>query len=355
MRHLAGIALVMACVLGVAAAAQATTWVVDVGTALNSIQAAIDQAQAGDLVLVHAGFYYERLTLRDGVAIAAQLPGSVFVEGEAAGSVVTAIGVGTTTTVSGLTFRHGSAQQGGGLYAVAASPVFTGCTFAENSAVLGGGVYIRDGSRARFVSCQFNSNLASVGGGLYLDFAPISLSSCTIAANDASDGAAIAASNAAEADVSYTCLHDNRARQGAIVACNLASPNFTNCTAASNNGSLGTFALRGSGTRLERCVVAFNTGDVLVCSGFSSPWVGCNVLWGNATQTICGGDQATNVVANPLFCNLAWGDFRLAANSPAAGGACGAIGSYPVACPAQGVDTPVAPVTWSRVKTYYRD
>jgi hypothetical protein len=332
----------------------ATTWVVGETGALTFIQAAIDLAAPGDLVLVQPGYYYERLVLRDGVSVAADEPGTVIVDAEAGASAVTASRVGSTTSVSGIIFRHGSATSGGGLYGVASSPVFTACTFEANSAVLGGGIYLRDGSRARFVDCSFTGNTASVGGGMYLDFSAIEVASSTISGNSAADGGALVAANAAEATFTYALIYGNTTSQGSTIACNWASPRFTNCTLAQNSGGESTIAWRGSGTRLERSIIAFNGANAFVCMGSNGPWVGCCIIYGNGSDTLCGGDQGTNVFADPLFCNPASGDYKLAANSPALAGTCGTIGAGPLGCPAHSIGTPVEPVSWTRLKVLYR-
>jgi hypothetical protein len=334
--------------------AGATTWTVGPGRPLTSIQAAIDLAQAGDRVDVEAGWYHERLTLKNGVSVHGLPPGAVVVDAEGEGPVVTALGIGTSTTISGLVLHHGSALHGGGLYALASSPTFQDCIFTSNTAVLGGGAYLRDGSRAVFVECQFVGNLATVGGGLYVDFSAVRLDACRLSGNEASDGGGLAASNAAEASLNYTLIHDNRSRAGNTIACNLASPSFTNCTVVSNLDPLGTFGLRGSGTRIERSIIAFNAGAAVVCAGFSTPWVGCNLIYGNGGDVPCAGDQGTNLGVDPLFCDPLTNNFQLSANSPAAASACGALGAQPVACPAQGVDSPVEPASWTRLKTVYR-
>ncbi len=337
-----------------AAIADAAIWVVSPSGPFTSIQAAISQAHSGDIVSVASGTYHERLVLASGVQVVAQTPGTAVVDAEGEGSAVTAIGIGTTTTVSGFVFRGGSAIWGGGLYALASSPTFADCTFDANSAVLGGGAYCRDGSRASFVRCTFANNVASVGGGVYLDFAPVSLSACVLRANVASDGSALAANNAAEASLIATCVQANQTGTGSVLASNDASPSYTNCTIVANTGGGSVFGLRGSGTRVQRCIVALNAPPAFACEGSSGPWVDCNILWANGSNAICAGDQNTNRVVDPFFCNAAQDNFQIAANSPAAAGTCGSLGAYPVACAAQGVETAVQTADWTFVKQLYR-
>lgn len=341
--------------VAIPAVTSATTWVVDPNGPLSTIQGAIDQAQPGDIVLVQPGTYYELLVLRDGVSVEAQTSGSVIIDAEAEGIAVVAIGIGAATTVTGLVFVHGSSQAGGGLFGEAVDAVFTECAFVDNSAAIGGGAYLRSGSRARFIDCDFSNNSASVGGGVYLDFSSIQVSSSTIDGNVARDGAGLAASNAAEATISYVSFYGNTATTGTVIACNLASPRFTNCTVASNTSAMGAFGFRGSGSRVENSIISYNTGPAMACDGFNSLWVDCSIVWGNTTNTICGGDQGTNLFVDPRFCNPVNNNFKLAADSPAAVGSCGLIGAEPVACPPQGVETAVRAVSWSNLKLFYRD
>jgi len=339
--------------IAIPAIASAATWVVDPNGPLPTIQGAIDQAQPGDIVLVQPGTYYELLVLRDGVSLEAQTSGSVIVDAEAEGIALVAEGIGAATTVTGIVFEHGSSQAGGGLFGEAVDALFTECAFVDNSAAIGGGLYLKNGSRARFIDCDFSRNSASVGGGIYLDFSSIQISSSTIDGNVARDGAALAANNASEATVSYVSFYDNTATTGTVIACNLASPRFTNCTVASNTSSLGAFGFRGSGSRVENSIVSFNGGPAMVCDGFNGLWIGCSIVWGNTTNTICDGDQGTNLFVDPRFCNPVDNNFKLAADSPEAVSSCGLIGAEPVACPAQGVETALRSVTWSNLKSLY--
>ena len=345
--------LACSCLL-VAPAAMARTIVVSPNQP-GGIQGAIDTASPGDTVRVLSGYYYEHLALRDGVSVVAQAIGRAFVLAESEGPVLTAVGVGSTTTVRGLVLGEGGSYAGGGLYAVASSPRILYCTFESNYAVVGAGAYLRDGSTPRFTGCTFSHNQASVGGGLYLDFSQAVVESSFVVGNSAKDGGAIAATNAAEATFTYTSIAQNHTTQGATVACTEASPSFTNCTVASNFDDMpagGVFGLRGSGTRIERTIIAFNSAVAIACTGFSSPWVGCDDLYGNTSDAICAGDQGTNLFVDPLFCDLPSSNFRLHANSPVLASTCGLLGAHSVACP--GIGTSLVAVTWGDFKNLYR-
>jgi predicted outer membrane repeat protein len=352
-KHLLIRLLTCSCLLA-APAARARTIVVSPNQP-GGIQGAIDTASPGDTVRALSGYYYERLTLRNGVSVVAQAIGTVYVLAESEGPVLTAVGIGSTTTVRGLVLGEGGAYAGGGLYAVASSLRILYCTFEANNAVVGAGAYMRDGSTPRFTGCTFIHNLASVGGGLYLDFSRAVVESSFVIGNTAKDGGAIAATNTAEATFTYTSIAQNRTTQGATVACTESSPSFTNCTVASNRNDMqngGTFGLRSSGTRIERCIVAFNAASALVCAGFSSPWVGCDDLYGNTSNVVCAGDQGTNLFVDPLFCDLQAANFALQADSPVLASTCGLLGAHSAACP--GIGTAVVTTNWGTVKSLYR-
>jgi len=125
-------------------------------------------------------------------------------------------------TVINCTFIYNAALNGGGaMKNTDASPTVRQCTFRKNRAVFyggaiynsldsssslthcvikhnwagveGGGVYNSYGSTASLVSCLFNGNSAGLSGGAISNaFASVTLVNCTLAANSAANGNALA-------------------------------------------------------------------------------------------------------------------------------------------------------------------
>ena len=124
MLHARSTLLVFCVLVAAPATAVATTWIVELDSPQQSIQAAIDAASAGDEVLVMPGDYHETLVLKDGVDVRADTPGTVTVDGENDGSVVRAEGVGAGTLIEGLRFVNGSTERGGALWAIASATAF---------------------------------------------------------------------------------------------------------------------------------------------------------------------------------------------------------------------------------------
>jgi len=96
-------------------------------------------------------------------------------------------------------------------------------------------------------------------------------------------------------------------------------------------------------------------GAVRKTGGPSHPDTGCNLFWDNAD-----GDYyddwvpaATDLHADPLFCDPVVQDYHLEAGSPAAPAhspVCGLIGALEVGCGT----VPLSPETWARIKSLHR-
>ncbi|MDQ4097851.1 MAG: right-handed parallel beta-helix repeat-containing protein, partial [Actinomycetota bacterium] len=115
------------------------------------IQAAIDAAAPGDVVLVSPGTYHERIEF-GGKAIevrsATDTPSNTILDGDGAGPVVTFDGgEGRASVLRGFQIREGLGSFGGGIRIVNSSPTVRNNHVTGNQAVNGGaGLGIQDGS-----------------------------------------------------------------------------------------------------------------------------------------------------------------------------------------------------------------
>ena len=203
-----------------------------------NIQAAVDAAQAGDIVMLADGTYrgrgnYDVSLLGKAITIRSQsgTAGNVIVDvqGESGNMIsergfVATSGEGNDSVIRDLTIINGDADapcpncDGGGIYtedssptiinvifrdnfgssgggfgATGGSPLLRNCTFIDNSAFDGGGVYFFDGASGSVDHCLFYGNHADLhGAGIStLQNASATVTSCTISNNDAPYGGGI--------------------------------------------------------------------------------------------------------------------------------------------------------------------
>jgi predicted outer membrane repeat protein len=142
----------------------------------GSIQAALDGATAGDIIIARNGTYTgagnknldfkgKALTLRsengaDNCTIDCEGDGRgfSFQSGESEASIIEGFTVANGAMVSG---------DGGGIYCWQSSPSIVSCKFVGNSAVCGGGIASSESSPS-ILSCEFIGNSAECGGALYI-------------------------------------------------------------------------------------------------------------------------------------------------------------------------------------------
>ncbi|MFN0057944.1 MAG: choice-of-anchor Q domain-containing protein [Planctomycetota bacterium] len=141
-----------------------------------TIQGAIVVAQAGDVVIVEPGIYFENLNFL-GKAITVRSstldPTTTIVDGDLLGSVVTFVsGEEATSIIEGFTLRGGSGFMvdagtfaGGGVICLGSSPIIRNNIIRENTATFGGGVAVAFGSNAEVRDNSIESNSAIAAGG----------------------------------------------------------------------------------------------------------------------------------------------------------------------------------------------
>jgi hypothetical protein len=310
-------------------------------TSGGSIQAAIDSATDGDVVVLAPGVYHETIDLR-GLAITvrsddplddAVVAATVIDAGGLGSSAVTcASGEWLDTRLEGLTITGGTGTpmggltHGGGMYVHAANPTVHRCVFTGNTADGGGGLFVRFAWYAEVVDCTFTGNTATGGGhfgggGVMVRGGSPIIERCTITDNDAVGAA-----------------------KGGGVMVVLGAPRILNCLVAGNTGRHGGGIMNDEGTPVLTSCTVFGNAAAGVGGGLRSVYAAATALvtnsifWGNTAgdmgdevldqvdavttvqhSTVRGGwsGAGSDVGAgDPLFVDAAAGNFRLRAASP---------------------------------------
>lgn len=230
----------------------------------QSIQATINTAVNGDMIVVHEGIYVENIDfLGKAVTVTSTEPDNLLVanatiiDGSWAGNVITfANAEKNDSVINGITIQHGvSLESGGGILCRSSSPVISNCTIKENYGRDGAGIFCEKSSPI-IVNCNIWGNSASRnGGGFYSD-----------------DG---------------------------------SSPIIANCT-FSNNEAEGMFIV-GHSTMVVNCIIWGNRPNEV------NP-LSCSIAYSDISQA--GYPGVGNICVDPMFVDPENGDYTLMPGSP---------------------------------------
>ncbi len=206
-----------------------------------TIQAGMNAAVNGDVVIVAQGEYFENINF-NGKAITVRSTdpndagvvlntiingGGIFPT-----TVVTCTsGEGSDTVLSGFVITGGNATNGGGMHNNDSSPTVTNCSFSGNTATfLGGGMYSFFRSSPTVTNCAFSGNTAtSSGGGMFNGCSSPTVSNCTFNGNTANNGGGMANTIGCSPTVTNCSFSGNAAANNGGGMFNLAvSPTVTN-------------------------------------------------------------------------------------------------------------------------------
>jgi len=222
-------------------------------------------------------------------------------------------------------FRGNGATNGTGAMACASasSPVLENCLFDGNGVNQGGAgaLSCAGNSNPALTNCVFRQNGATVGvGGIECNSSSPTLTGCIFDRNTVNEGGAGAMTfySGSNASVGNCTFYDNWATSGAgALHFNASSPALDNVIIASWGSHNSAVTCAAGAAPLLSCCDIF---------GYSDNWSDCI-----AGQYGING----NISEDPLFCDMAAGDYTIHADSPCApahSGGCGLIGALPVGC-----------------------
>lgn len=362
------------------------TWNVDVnGTGdAPTIQAAIDSAGPGDVVLVAPGRYtwtnqggaeFGLLTFYREVGgftvRSAAGPEVTILDAERRDRVAFLQGY-NNVTIDGFTITGGNppAEEdhiGGGIAVhISDGDVIRNCIFVDNIADVGAGFWATSRCNTRLENCTFTGNHAQrFAGGVGVGYSQslVTITGCTIVGNTAEYGAGMgAARSTVRVENCVIAANQSGLRGGGLYASDTESAAFIGTTFSENSAPFGggAYVAGISLLKLERCLVSFSlSGGGVVVEPDATLRLGCTDVFGNQ-----GGDGwpdwvvdlGGNFTADPLFCGAPdSGNYTLQADSPCLPGAhpdgadCGVIGAKSIGCSG----APVRATTWGRLKSLY--
>jgi hypothetical protein len=183
------------------------------------------------------------------------------------------------TIVNCIVNKNVAAFAGGGISCINGSPSISSCTISGNSAKWGegrgGGLYL-DRCSGAISKCDFENNSGKHGGGICLFSSPATITDCSILGNSASRGGGVY-SRGSKPTIGYCAVAGNSATIAAGVCCD--SGNITNCIISGNAGDYGTGGIAASGT-LVNCIISGNLsrGGCAGISGSSLSIVNCTIV-----------------------------------------------------------------------------
>jgi hypothetical protein len=292
----------------------------------NTIQAAVDAAQGGDVIKVAAGNYTDlnnyaglaqvvyidkSVTLRGGYTTAFTEPPDpaanlTTLNARGAGRVLFVTG-DVNPVVEGLRITGGDAtglggaplgvDAGGGVYVISATLTFRDNQLFSNTAERGGGLYLASSQGTLSANTIFSNFTASVwsgsGGGAYLYDSPAVLRGNTISSNSATWRGGGLALSSSDAMLFGNTVTANTATDGGGMSIDSGSPTFDGNTISANTADVGGgLYLLSSEATLGGNTVIYNFADVQgggLASDSSAIGLVNNVVADNRTGTTGGG------------------------------------------------------------------
>jgi len=286
----------------------------------NNIQAAIDDANSGDTIIVADGGYAgdgNRDIDFKGKAITVKSKngpdaciidcngtesephrGFRFHSGEEANSIVSGLTItgGYGPEEEYLYYEHPVKRSfGGAIYCVGSSPTIINCKITRNTAkVDGGGVYLQGAGAPRLIDCTITDNQAgNIGGGMAAARCSGWTHNCVFSKNSASQGGAVGFWSAAAPMLSFCRISENSANGygGGIIGRN-SGVTITNCVITKNTAAFGGGGIVTGGDNfiygqltIKNCTFSRNTatskGGAIFCDELSFPSVSNSILWGD--------------------------------------------------------------------------
>jgi predicted outer membrane repeat protein len=295
------VSIVVSGALG-ATVAHSVTWNIDPlgnGDAPH-IQAGIDSASTGDIVLLASGTYLgpgntdvDFMGKLVTVTSSSGALSTIIDCGGSARAFLFTNGEDASAVVSDLTIRNGSnAVFGGAVYCVSASPTIERVVFEDNASGFRGGAIYCDTSSVTIANVVFERNSSAFGGAIWCSAnSDVSVTSCEFRQDSASVSGGAIACNGSSPLVEDNLFEENGAGVGGAIFYENLSGGFIKSNRFHNNRAVqngGAISLAVSSPTIQINTFWRNDaplGAGLYCNDFSSPFVVSNTFDENSSPT----------------------------------------------------------------------
>lgn len=293
----------------------------------GTIQAALDNANRGDIIKVAGGTYHENVTVPDYVQLYGGYDPTFSVrDPELYPTIIDADQSGHGLNISERDYI-----------------VVDGFEIEDAGGVSYYGIYLKN-SEAKVRNCIVRNSWRGIGvvaGTTSPAEADAVIEYCTVRDNT---GAGIYVSNADNPAVTirYTAVYGN----GAEGVYSIASPtDVTNCTIVANGLDGGIEIASSSGNIVKDNIIVSNTGYGITCSS-ATPAITYSDVWNNSLGGYSGCSGGTgSMSSDPVFCDVPSVDYSVHATSPTIG-----AGQYGYDLGALGIGCPLGPQALSVVE-----
>jgi len=326
----------------------------DGGADYKTIQAAIDDANDGDTVLVADGTYHgdgnrdidfkgKAITLRSKNG-----PGKCIIDCQhSGGGFYFHSGEDKNSVLEGFTIVDGSGGGGGAMTVHHSSPLLFNCKFINNAGGGGGAIWVYGSSSIILINCTFSGNSIGCegGGGIYNDGngedSRPTLIGCTFNGNSAAYGGGAMYNSLTNVTVVNCTFSGNWTNVGGAIENQSGNLTLTNCVFSGNSATWwggGLHSVR-SNLILTNCTFSGNSapdGNAIACC-WDWGWYPSNIeldnciLWDSGSE-IYNTDGSTitiiysnvqggwlgkgNIDADPCFVEADSNDYHLLPESP---------------------------------------
>jgi hypothetical protein len=265
-----------------------------------TIQAAINAAVSGNIIMVKAGIYYENIVMEDGITLLGEGADVTIIDGGESGSVITARNT-TPAEISGFTIQNGKSDGGGGINADDSEAILT----ISNNIII--------------------NNSSSFGGAICGQLGRSVIKNNIIGHNSGWNGGAIDA-RGEYLFVNNIVVHNNAGNHagGIMVYGTDCRPVIKNNVIAYNSTSGkggGILCTNNSNPTIINNIivnnVASNIGGGIGFEVGGSANISYNDVWGNNSDYGGGASAGVgDISADPLFVDPDNGDYHLQVGSP---------------------------------------